>query len=183
MGFFREWLHYQEVDQQLRAQLAVCQEELAQIQRQTEALTRDTSYSSNTLLQVLIAINQQQTAQTNVSPSQAASNEVQEMPPIEYDRERLEKQLSAYAAIDAQQSNAEAVAGSTIRRGRSDLTDPQLKIPWWLRSTFSTANKDEQGRSPVDQQSRRTDALVQRWFARWGNQVEEMIDDQEEQKS
>ncbi len=177
MGFFRQWLHYQEVDQQLRSQLALREQELAQIQAQTESLTRDTSYTNSTLLQMLLAGIDKQTAGTTLPSSLPTETDAQTVPPIEYDRARLEKQLNAYAAIDSQQN-----ASSTARRGASDLTDPQLKIPWWLRSTFSSSNKDEQTTNPIDQHSTRTDALVQRWFSRWGRQVDELIEDQEEQK-
>jgi hypothetical protein len=178
MGFFRQWLHFQEVDQQLRAQLALREQELAQIQAQTESLLRDTSYTRNTLLQQLLTKTHQQATKAPLPISQPTETTAQDTPPIEYDRARLEKQLNAYAAIDAQQNTASTMP----RRGTSDITDPQLKIPWWLRSNFSSGGKDEQATNPVDQNSTRTDALVQRWFSRWGQQVDELIENQEEQK-
>ena len=157
--------------------MALREQELAQIQAQAESLTRDTSYHNNTLLQALLAGAHQHAASATLPPS--LSTETENMPPIEYDRAGLEKQLNTYAAIGSQQNAA--FTGPTARRS-SDLTDPQLKIPWWLRSTFSNVNKDEQTTNPVDQHSTRTDALVQRWFSRWGRQVNEPSEGQEEQK-
>jgi hypothetical protein len=177
MGFFRQWLHYQEVDQQLRTQLALREQELAQIQAQTESLTHDTSYTKNTLLLALLASMRQPASDPN-TPSLPTS---ETSPPIEYDRTRLEKQLNAYAAIDAQQNTPTTRPPS--RYATSDLTDPQLKIPWWLRNSLGNTQQDEQATNPIDQNSTRTDALVQRWFSRWGNQVDKLTEDQEERKS
>lgn len=45
-------------------------------------------------------------------------------------------------------------------------TDPQIELPWWLRNITNTAN----GSGPIDQESIRTNRLVQRWLERWGKQ-------------
>jgi hypothetical protein len=49
-------------------------------------------------------------------------------------------------------------------------TSPQLKLPWWLDEAFASST-NEHGHSPVDQQSVRTDRLVQRWLTRWGRET------------
>jgi hypothetical protein len=46
-------------------------------------------------------------------------------------------------------------------------TDPQLELPWWLRN-ITVSSKNEQGSQPIDQNSIRTNRLVQRWIERWG---------------
>src|SRR5690349_3059565 len=52
-------------------------------------------------------------------------------------------------------------------------TAPQLKLPWWLRNTTPTPQQPdtsslEQRRvGQIDQQSMRTNQLVQRWLERW----------------
>jgi hypothetical protein len=51
------------------------------------------------------------------------------------------------------------------------LTEPQLELPWWLRNiTPSTYTSPANG--PVDQESIRTNRLVQRWLERWGRQTQ-----------
>lgn len=45
-------------------------------------------------------------------------------------------------------------------------TDPQMELPWWLRNITNIAN----GSGPIDQESIRTNRLVQRWLERWGKQ-------------
>lgn len=42
-------------------------------------------------------------------------------------------------------------------------TEPQVALPWWIRNT-GVLNPN----GPVDQESARTNRLVQRWIERWG---------------
>ena len=44
-------------------------------------------------------------------------------------------------------------------------TDPQLELPWWLRNI---TNARAGNGTPIDQESIRTNRLVQRWLERWG---------------
>src|SRR6202023_972506 len=48
-------------------------------------------------------------------------------------------------------------------------TDPQLELPWWLRKITITSGDDDTSK-PIDQESIRTNRLVQRWVERWGHQ-------------
>ncbi len=45
-------------------------------------------------------------------------------------------------------------------------TDPQIELPWWLHNLTNASN----GNGPIDQESSRTNRLVQRWLERWGKQ-------------
>ena len=49
-------------------------------------------------------------------------------------------------------------------------TDPQVELPWWLRKITIASSDAESGR-PIDQESIRTNRLVQRWVERWGRQT------------
>ena len=49
-------------------------------------------------------------------------------------------------------------------------TDPQVELPWWLRKITIGSSDAESGR-PIDQESIRTNRLVQRWVERWGRQT------------
>ncbi|HEU5229699.1 MAG TPA: hypothetical protein VFU49_17910 [Ktedonobacteraceae bacterium] len=68
-------------------------------------------------------------------------------------------------------------------------TAPQLKLPWWLRNTTLVAH--QQASEPVgaqhsvgqiDQQSMRTNQLVQRWLVRWRKRSGDVPDSQEVQR-
>lgn len=44
-------------------------------------------------------------------------------------------------------------------------TEPRMALPWWLRNAaLQNAN------GPIDQESMRTNRLIQRWIERWGRQ-------------
>ncbi len=62
-------------------------------------------------------------------------------------------------------------------------TFPQVQIPWWLRETLQPPPLAEESHqsNPVDQQSKRTNQLVQRWFARWEQTADETLKAQEGQ--
>lgn len=45
-------------------------------------------------------------------------------------------------------------------------TDPQIELPWWLQNLTSVSHRN----GPIDQESSRTNRLVQRWLERWGKQ-------------
>ena len=48
-------------------------------------------------------------------------------------------------------------------------TDPQIELPWWLRK-ITIISKEDDSSKPIDQESIRTNRLVQRWVERWGHQ-------------
>lgn len=47
-------------------------------------------------------------------------------------------------------------------------TNPQIELPWWLHNIPSAGGINRSG--PTDQESARTNRLVQRWRERWGRQ-------------
>lgn len=51
-------------------------------------------------------------------------------------------------------------------------TQPQIELPWWLRNIINTSRSASgNGSSPIDQESLRTNRLIQRWSERWGRQI------------
>jgi hypothetical protein len=54
------------------------------------------------------------------------------------------------------------------------MTDPQIELPWWLRNIRAASNIASSPNGPygpIDQESIRTNRLVQRWLERWGRQI------------
>jgi hypothetical protein len=49
------------------------------------------------------------------------------------------------------------------------LTDPRIELPRWLRPITDAASANHPD-TPVDQETIRTNRLVQRWIERWGRQ-------------
>ncbi len=51
-------------------------------------------------------------------------------------------------------------------------TDPQLELPWWLRG-IAASTLTNQATGLIDQETVRTNKLVQRWIERWGRQAQQ----------
>jgi hypothetical protein len=58
-------------------------------------------------------------------------------------------------------------------------TDPQLKVPWWLRNTQSTPAHKVAEQTPIDQQSARTNQSVERFFQRWNDTISHPVPEQQ----
>jgi len=190
MGQYQQWLHYQQTDKQLRSQLEELEAELAQIQDRLYLLEQEHQeqlrpLDENPIIQA-IAI----TLHNNNTPTQNAAKRINaatasssfntqssqpgesispallgwgglpdfgpqeigeaEPPALHPEIELLPEDMNSFFDTHAQ-------------------TDPQLELPWWLRNiTISTS--DMQGNRQIDQQSIRTNRLVQRWIERWGRQ-------------
>lgn len=59
-------------------------------------------------------------------------------------------------------------------------TEPRVQLPWWLRNAaLLNAN------GPIDQESLRTNRLIQRWIERWGRHpdAQELPDEEKEHKA
>jgi hypothetical protein len=50
------------------------------------------------------------------------------------------------------------------------VTAPQIELPWWFRNIAAASRATNSPYSPFDQESIRTNRLVQRWLERWGRQ-------------
>ncbi|GLV59392.1 hypothetical protein KDH_62190 [Dictyobacter sp. S3.2.2.5] len=196
MGQYREWLFYREIDQQLTAQIQASEQELAHVQMEIEHLERDTRYADNIIIQALIGLQQAQqihsqgaaaeaaaVGQRASSPALFAWNQLPQLDnrdaqPVD-DNVTLPRPLPAPTGSD---SSLTPTSSSGFMDANS-LTDPQLKVPWWLRNAH--AHKEiptgAPGTSPVDQQSTRTNQLVERWFERWGERTRDSAPKQEGQ--
>lgn len=58
-------------------------------------------------------------------------------------------------------------------------TDPQLKVPWWLRNMRSTPTHKASEQNPIDQQSARTNQSVERFFQRWNDTASHPVPEQQ----
>lgn len=198
MGQYQQWLHYQAIDRRLRTEVEALQADLAQLQEHLHLFLEQqpqevASLIDNPIIQALFVYLQGHdsspkgaTSNTNGSTFPMASDlqssepgdtispallswgglpnfrlqEIEEpFPVVEQDRphtshpeiELLPEDLIAFFDGHAQ-------------------TDPQLELPWWLRN-ITVSSRHKQGSRPIDQNSIRTNRLVQRWIVRWGRQA------------
>ena len=197
MGQYQQWLHYQEIDRRLRATVETLEIEMARLESQLDSvfleqlIQQGDSLAANPIISTLIA---QKFASTNghnpahnellsfsetIEEESAASPETfsPELPHREglpdFGPEQIEQ--SDYFPEFPPFSSAthpeiellpEDMFAFMDEHGR---TDPQVELPWWLRKITITSGDAESGR-PIDQESMRTNRLVQRLVERWGRQ-------------
>jgi hypothetical protein len=195
MGQYQQWLLLREADQRLQAQLRQLEAELAQLQERAHLLEQSFCPADNLIIRVLtanlnghaLAASRESTenrASGNASSTNRASDEAGQS---EESAESVASALFAWGGLpnfaphDIQQSlpqvdellpplaHPETVLLPEDMKPFFDeygQTDPQLEIPWWLRSILSSADADHPT-GPIDPERIRTNRLVQRWLERW----------------
>lgn len=194
MGQYQQWLHYQTIDRRLRATLEALEQELAALESQSGECPQSAALLDNPIISALFAslaasANHHAPPQGNGDASYALptsepyehpngsaetisaallhwgelpdfssrqsgpSQEHESLPPLFFDHPEIELLPEDMFAFFEEHTQ----------------TDPQLELPWWLRKITITNGDDETGR-PIDQESIRTNRLVQRWVERWGRQ-------------
>ena len=191
MGQYQQWLRYQEIDRRLRAQLEALEAELAQAQNHLSLLEQEqeqsASLADNPLIQALAA----QLHRYN-APPKSTTGTATTSSPSDMGQAKPEASISPALLnwgglpnfgpheIEDYTPGAEN-ASSSVNHPEIELlpedmlaffdehahTDPRLELPWWLRKITVSSNNAE-GARPIDQETMRTNRLVQRWIERWG---------------
>jgi hypothetical protein len=196
MGQYQQWLHYQAIDRRLRTQAETLEVELAQLQEHLHLLEQRQPEAppliDNPIIQALLANlrvynspPKSTTRNTNGSTISLASDLQSSVP-----GDTISPALLSWGGlpnfrlqeIEEPFPVAEQALPLTnhpeIELLPEDMmaffdehaqTDPQLELPWWLRN-ITVSSHNEQGSRPIDQNSLRTNRLVQRWIERWGRQ-------------
>jgi hypothetical protein len=206
MGQYQQWLHYQEVDQQLRLRLEQLETELTHLQEPAPGVEEVTpSPSDNVIVQALLAYHSAETASADVIgvpdtqeipilPEQLPISETSEEAlsthhiPAEPLSAPVSPALLAWSRLYLDSQKMPVPSLNTNRptpspsSAEGDLlpedmatflsrhapTVPQSKLPGWLENAISTSTVPEQlPNNPVDQQTLRTNRLIERWLERW----------------
>ena len=195
MGQYQQWLHYQHIDRRLRATLEALEQELVGFESQSSDYPPSAALLDNPIICALFAF---LTASANdYAPARNNRDARNAIPASEiYGQTSNGSAESISAALlhrgelssfgsrqpdPAQQHEILPLLSfdhPEIELLPEDIfdyyeehsqTDPQLELPWWLRNITITKGDDETGK-PIDQESIRTNRLVQRWVERWGRQ-------------
>jgi hypothetical protein len=195
MGQYQQWLHYQEIDRRLRATLDALEQELGQIESQSNGSQQPAMLLANPIISALCAhlassVNghapQQDDADTcDPSPSGEMAGQVSngsvetisaallhwgELPDLGSKGKHPLHQYDILPSLSVDHSEIELLPEDMFAFFEEhSQTDPQLELPWWLRKITITSGDDDSSR-PIDQESIRTNRLVQRWVERWGRQ-------------
>ncbi len=159
MGQYQQWLLYREIDQRLRARLAELEAELSQLQEQVRTLEPAWPHTDNEIIRALVA------------SSEPISSSVPDWDGLP----DFSQQGTLYAGTSPQPpvtQHFELVPlpeAGTIDFHERGYTEPRFELPEWLYNlTVSPGATDRT--TPIDQQTIRTNRLVQRWIERWGRQ-------------
>ena len=193
MGQYQQWLHYQEIHRNLITQVEALEAELASLQECLNRLGQQHEialFTDNPIMQALVAHLPPQSVSPNsnarftlethntagvgsegpgdsISPALRSWGglpnfefyEIEE--PVLVDDET--PSFFNYSEIELLPEDMNAFFDD------HEQTDPQIVLPWWLRN-ITVSSKDAQAGQPIDQNSIRTNRLVQRWIERWGRQ-------------
>lgn len=190
MGQYQQWLHYQEIDRRLRATLNALEQELGQIESQSHGSPQLDVLLANPIISALSAhiatssnghaLPQDDTETFNSSSAGQASNGSEtisaallhwgELPDFGLQEPHPLEQYEILSSLSIDHAEIELLPEDMFAFFEEhSRTDPQLELPWWLRKITITRGDNDTSK-PIDQESIRTNRLVQRWVERWGHQ-------------
>ncbi len=196
MGQYQQWVSCQETDRRLRAQLETLETELAQLQDQLHLSEQQAvPQANNPIIQAIAANLNNHHASPNstsgdmdlrstsllldtepsvpgepISPALLNWGGLPNFGPGEME----ETAHASHPERELAQEDVEAVVDQPTQ------TDLQLELPWWLRNITISAS-DMHGARPIDQETIRTNRLVQRWIERWGRQSSTALEPEEQE--
>lgn len=195
MGQYQQWLHYQKIDRSLRATLAALEEELAALESQGGDSPQFDALLDNPIICALFATlsasanghvpplehgdarNALPGSESNGQPSNGSAETISaallhwgELPDFGSGQPHPSQQHEILPPLFFDHPEIELLPEDMFAFFEEhSQTDPQVELPWWLRKITITSGDDETGK-PIDQESIRTNRLVQRWVERWGRQ-------------
>jgi len=180
MGQYQQWLHYQEIDRRLHATLQVFEQEQAQLESLLEGLPHADPLAAKPIISALIA-HMADNSNGHLSPQDNTDNfdpetispallHWSELPDFGPQEMKPSGQDNASSFLTADHIEIELLPDDMFAFFEEHTqTDPQLELPWWLRK-ITISNSEAESGKPIDQESMRTNRLVQRWVERWGRQ-------------
>ncbi len=194
MGQYQQWLHYQGVDRRLRATLDALEQELGQIESQSNGSPQPAMLLANPIISALSvqiatssnghASPQDDTDTSSNNPARPPSNGSAgtisaallhrgELPDFGPPGLHPSDQYEIVPSLSIDHPEIELLPEDMFAFFEEhSQTDPQIELPWWLRK-ITIISKEDDTSKPIDQESIRTNRLVQRWVERWGHQSQE----------
>jgi hypothetical protein len=179
MGQYQQWLLYREIDQKLRTRLEELETEMAQLQDHARFLEQ--AGPDNEIIRALAANIERDTLaikgrQTIVGPDMTERELKQGLSPSVLDWRSLpnfgpqEKQASLYSETEPELPATSRSELVLLPENVMDILDEygqfEPQLPWWIHNIAISTDRT----SPVDQQTIRTNRLIERWIERWGRQ-------------
>lgn len=158
MGQYQQWLAAQETERRLRGEVETLETELLYLRDRIAILEQSVPEGENMILQALLARMQGQTGQGQALNGERAS-------------------WSGLPRMDTPHTQGAETTSARMREDmrafydRSGQTDPRLLASAWgpharLRATQIVGMEQE-----MDEETRRLNEDIQRWFVRWHRQI------------
>jgi len=181
MGQYREWLSYRDIDQKLQAQVAQLEQEIEQLQRQAQELSEQFQPGNNFIVQaidrLLHPFSAGRALASDVTPDQQESELesisqkgglVPPRPPYHYKPSPLFS-MSLLPELDIMPRESslkptmlEPLAPMPVEQPTEKITPVKRRMPPRL-----SLPHQQPADWPRDQQSTRTNQVIERWAERW----------------
>ncbi len=184
MGQYRQWLHHRELDRTLRAQLNELANELEQLSAraissqpiQAQALLENTIVMALAMYQAEtgIAATTTPTAEQEATFSESISSALQAWSNLSTDAVPLATAMDIPQTPVPHHDLTLLPDDMAMFLDEHSTTQPRIATPWWLRNILASSNT-ELGSGLINQHNIGTNRLIQRWVARWGQQIEPTV--------
>lgn len=175
MGQYQQWLFAQEIDRRLRAEIETLDTELLYLQDRITILEQSVPATENVILRALLA-----SLPDKTSPEQQPGDTIQEqesnaslaslvwskLPRLETPRVQGEEAVPYRPGRYIREEMPTDMLAFFDKRSQ---TDPQLSA--WLQRERRKAAAPDEGEHVVDEETRRLNENIQRWFERWHREV------------
>jgi hypothetical protein len=177
MGQYQQWLLAQEIDRRLKAEIETLETEFFYLQDRITILEQVVPATENVILQALTTHLRDQ-----AMPEQPPEKETQNQPAVSLQgqpSQAAEKGLTTPHTPTSSEENIPYLPHAYSQRDMSEdmlaffdqrsQTDPKLSA--LLQRERQRASKAGESASLVDEETRRLNENIQRWFIRWHRQI------------
>ncbi len=170
MGQYQQWLFAQEIDRRLKMEVETLETELLYLQDRITILEQTVPETENTILQALLAHlrsydNQEQRVQEERA-SASMPTDWHGLPRLETPQVQIE---GAAMYSPGLHSPTEVVGDMLAFFDKHGQANPQLST--WLQNERDRAMRASEDEHVVDEETRRLNESIQRWFVRWHRQI------------
>lgn len=169
MGQYQQWLFAQEIDRRLKAEVETLETELLYLRDRIAIFEQAVPESENVILQALQEHLQNQAGaerqgeEGSISPMEPGW---QGLPRLETPRAEMEGPAPYFPGMYSQMEMAGDMLAFFEKRPQTDA-----RFPAWLRHERGRAAATRDGEHQVDEETRRLNENIQRWFKRWHRQM------------
>jgi hypothetical protein len=169
MGQYQQWLFAQEIDRRLKAEVETLETELLYLRDRIAIFEQALPERENVILQALLAHLRAQAGEEQQDEARStpqAEPGWNALPRLETPRAANEEPAPYFPGTYSQVGRTEDMLAFFDPRGQ---TDP--RFPAWLQHERGRATGPGDEEHQVDEETRRLNESIRRWFERWHRQA------------